>query len=77
MNYLTNIEILKNSFLIAMNIFDKIAFFLNEYENLGIDDSQVAFWGSNSIFTVKKSLIIENDWQIDLMALVGIKKRIR
>jgi len=76
LNYLTNSEILKNSFLVAMNIFDKIAFFLNEYENLGIEDSKVAFWGSNSIFTVKKSLIIENDWQIDLMALAGIKREL-
>ena len=76
LNYLTNSEILKNSFLIAMNIFDKIAFFLNEYENLDVDDSKVAFWGSNSIFTVKKSLIIDNNWQIDLMALVGIKREL-
>jgi hypothetical protein len=76
MNYLTNIEILKTSFLMAMNIFDKIAFFLNEYENLEIDDSKVAFWGSNSIFTVKKSLITDNNWQIDLMALVGIKREL-
>lgn len=75
-NYLTNVEILKNSFLIAMNIFDKIAFFLNEYENLDIDDSKVKFWGSNSIFTVKKSLIIDNTWQIDLMALEGIKREL-
>lgn len=76
LNYLTNSEILKNSFLIAMNIFDKIAFFLNEYENLDIDDSKVAFWGNNSIFTVKKSLIIDNNWQIDLMALAGIKREL-
>jgi len=76
LNYFTNIEILKNSFLIIMHIFDKIAFFLNEYENLKIEDNKVAFWGSNSIFTIKRSLIIDNNWQIDLMALEGIKREL-
>jgi tetratricopeptide (TPR) repeat protein len=76
MNYLANVEMLKNSFLISMSIFDKIAFFLNEYENLDIEDGKVAFWGSNSIFTVKKSLINDNNWQIDLMALAGIKNEL-
>lgn len=72
LNYLTNVESLKNSFLTAMNIYDKIAFFLNDYEDLGLDDDDISFW-TNSIFN-RTNVLKKNKWQIDLVALDSIRK---
>jgi hypothetical protein len=73
LNYLFNVELLKNAFLTAMNIYDKIAFFLNDYEKLGLLDESISFWGSNSIFN-KTDISEKNKWQIDLVALDSIRK---
>ncbi len=74
LNYLTNVESLKNSFLTAMNIYDKIAFFLNDYEDLGLDDDDISFW-TNSIFD-RTNVLEKNKWQIDLVALDSIRKNL-
>ena len=73
LNYLFNVELLKNAFLIAMNIYDKVAFFLNDYEELGLPDASISFWGSNSIFN-KTNILGKNKWQTDLVALDSIRK---
>ena len=73
LNYLSNVELLKNAFLTAMNVYDKAAFFLNDYENLGLSDKAISFWGSNSIFN-KTDILEKNEWQTDLVALDSIRK---
>jgi tetratricopeptide (TPR) repeat protein len=73
LNYLFNVELLKNAFLTAMNIYDKIAFFLNDYEELELSDKLISFWGSNSIFN-KTDILEKNEWQTDLVALDSIRK---
>jgi tetratricopeptide (TPR) repeat protein len=73
LNYLSNVELLKNAFLTAMNIYDKIAFFLNDYEELGLSDDSVSFWKSNSIFN-KTDILEKNQWQSDLVALNSVRK---
>lgn len=72
LNYLQNVEILKNAYLTAINIYDKVAFFLNDYEELGLDDSKVSFWGSNSIFK-KTDILAKNNWDENLVALYSIE----
>lgn len=74
LNYLLNVELLKNSFLTAMNIYDKVAFFLNEYMELGFDDEDISFLASNSIFNKYKDILEKNDWSIDLVALDSIRQ---
>jgi len=75
LTYLFNVELLKNAFLIAMNIYDKVAFFLNDYEELGLSDELVSFWGNRSIFKSNGKYILEkNEWQTDLVALDSIRK---
>jgi len=73
LNYLFNVELLKNAFLTAMDIYDKVAFFLNDYEELRLSDESISFWGSNSIFT-KTDILEKNEWQTDLVALDSIRK---
>ena len=73
LNYLFNVELLKDAFLTAINIYDKAAFFLNDYEELGISDESISFWGSNSIFN-KTNILKKNGWQTDLVALDSIRK---
>jgi len=73
LNYLFNVELLKDAFLTAINIYDKAAFFLNDYEKLGISDESISFWGSNSIFN-KTNILKKNGWQTDLVALDSIRK---
>ena len=73
LNYLFNVELLKNAFVIAMNIYDKVAFFLKDYEELEISDESISFWGSNSIFN-KTDILEKNKWQTDLVALDSIRK---
>ena len=73
LNYLSNVELLKNAFLTAMNIYDKVAFFLNDYEELELSDESISFWGSNSIFN-KTDILEKNEWQTDLVALDSIRK---
>ena len=75
LNYLFNVELLKNAFLTAMNTYDKVAFFLNDYEELGLSDELISFWGTKSIFTSNgKYILDENNWQTDLVALDSIRK---
>ena len=73
LNYLLNVELLKNAFLTAINIYDKAAFFLNDYEELGLPDKSISFWCGNSIFN-KTEILKNNDWQTDLVALDSIRK---
>ena len=73
LNYLFNVELLKNAFLTAMDIYDKVAFFLNDYEELKLSDESISFWGSNSIFN-QTDILEKNEWQIDLVALDSIRK---
>ena len=73
LNYLFNVELLKNAFLTAINIYDKAAFFLNDYEDLGLSDKSISFWCGNSIFN-KTEILKNNDWQTDLVALDSIRK---
>lgn len=73
LNYLSNVELLKSAFLTAMNIYDKVAFFLNYYEELELSDESISFWGSNSIFN-KTDILEKNEWQTDLVALDSIRK---
>lgn len=68
LNYLPNVEMLKTAFLLALNIYDKVAMFLNHYEDLGLDDAKVSFWASNSIFS-KTKILEKNNWDINLVAL--------
>ena len=75
LNYLFNVELLKNAFLTAMNTYDKVAFFLNDYEELGLSDELVSFWGNRSILKNNRKYILKkNDWQTDLVALDSIRK---
>ncbi len=73
LNYLFNVELLKNAFLTAMNTYDKVAFFLNDYEELGVPDKSISFWCSNSIFN-KTEILKNNECQMDLVALDSIRK---
>lgn len=81
LNYIVNVELLKEAFIKTIGICDKIAFFLKDYEELvrsdgkDLDDSEISFWSGNSIFN--KTDIIENeknDYQIDLVAMDSIRK---
>ena len=77
LNYYLNVEILKSAFLIAFNIYDKVAFLLNDYEELGLEDGNVSFWDGKSIFTINgMNLLKKNKWNINLVALYTIKKEI-
>ena len=77
LNYYLNVEILKSAFLVAFNIYDKVSYLLNDYEELGIKDENVSFWGGKSIFTIEdKILLKKNDWNKNLIALYSIKKEI-
>jgi len=76
LNYYLNVEMLKSAFLIAFNIYDKVAFLLNFYEELGIEDKYVSFWDSNSIFTKNGDLLKNKDYNKNLVALYSIKKEI-
>jgi hypothetical protein len=70
------VEIFKSAFLTAFNIYDKVAFFLNYYEELGIEDKDVSFWDGNSIFTIKGDLLKKEEYSKNLVALYTIKKEI-
>lgn len=70
LNYHFNVELLKNAFLTAINIYDKVAFFLNDYEKLGLPDKKISFWCSSNIPAILK----KNDWQSDIVALDSIRK---
>lgn len=73
LNYLFNVELLQQSFVSIMNVFDKIAFLLNDYEELKLPDSKVNFWGSDSIFT-QTDLLEKNSWNCHLVAMDSIRK---
>jgi len=79
LNYIHNVELLKESFTIIVGICDKIAFFLKDYERLTrkdgkeIDDKSVSFWSPNSIFTVT-DILDKNKYQADLVAMDTIRK---
>jgi tetratricopeptide (TPR) repeat protein len=79
LNYIHNVELLKESFTKMVGICDKIAFFLKEYERLTrkdgkeIDDKSVSFWSPNSIFTMT-DLLEKNNYQSDLVAMDTIRK---
>jgi tetratricopeptide (TPR) repeat protein len=73
LNYIQNVETLKYAFLIMMGIYDKIAFFLNYYDELGLSDDSINFWGSNSIFNQRP--IVENDnWNHNIVAMDSIRR---
>jgi tetratricopeptide (TPR) repeat protein len=76
LNYYSNVEILKSALSIAFNIYDKVAFLLNDYKRLGIKDKDVSFWGKDSIFTKKSDLLKDEEYNKNLVALFSIKKEI-
>lgn len=77
LNYYINVEILKNAFSIAFNIYDKVAFLLNDYEELGLKDENVSFWSGKSILTMNgMNLLTKNNWNVNLVALCSIKNEI-
>lgn len=76
LSYYLDVEMLKSAFLIAFNIFDKVAFLLNIYEDLGLDDEKVSFWNGSSIFTIKGNLLEKEGYNKNLVALFSIKKEI-
>ena len=73
LSYISNVELLKTAFLLTMNLYDKVAFFLKEYENLELKDEKVNFWRGNSIFN-QTNIREKNNWQIDLVALDSIRR---
>jgi hypothetical protein len=79
LNYIHNVELLKESFTKMMSICDKIAFLLKEYERLTrkdgkeIDEKYISFWSPNSIFTVT-DILEKNNYQSDLVAMDTIRK---
>ena len=77
LNYYVNVEMLKNAFSIAFNIYDKVAFLLNDYEELGLKDENVSFWSGKSIFTIDGMILLKkNYWNVNLVALCSIKNEI-
>lgn len=77
LNYYLNVEILKSAFLVAFNIYDKVAYLLNDYEELGLKDENVSFWSGKSIFTIKEKILLKkNNWNTNLVALYSIKNEI-
>jgi tetratricopeptide (TPR) repeat protein len=79
LNYILSVEILKEAFIKIMNIFDKIAFFLADYEELirndgkVLDDKNISFWNPNSIFT-QTNILKKNNYQKDLVAIDSIRR---
>lgn len=73
LTYIHNIELLKDAFLIVMGIFDKIAFFLNDYEELNMSDSSIFFWGSDSIFN-HKPIVKSNGYEQNIVAIDSIRR---
>lgn len=77
LNYYINVEMLKSAFSIAFNIYDKVAFLLNDYEELGLKDGNVSFWSGKSVFTINgMNLLKKNNWNVNLVALYSIKNEI-
>jgi|GEM_PF-1503535 tetratricopeptide (TPR) repeat protein len=72
LNYLFNVELLKQSFVSIMNMYDKIALFLNDYDELGLEDSKVNFWG-DTIFT-QTDIMEKNSWNCHLVAMDSIRR---
>jgi tetratricopeptide (TPR) repeat protein len=72
LNYLFNVELLKNSFVSIMDIYDKIALLLNYYEELGLPESSINFWG-DTIFT-QTNLLEKNCWNRHLVAMDSIRR---
>jgi len=72
LNYLFNVELLKQSFVLIMNMYDKIALLLNDYDELGLEDSKVNFWG-DTIFT-QTDIMEKNSWNCHLVAMDSIRR---
>jgi len=78
LNYIHNVELLKECFIKIMNIFDKIAFFLKDYDMLTrkdgmeIREENISFWSPNSIFSIS-DILEKNNYQIDLVAMNSIR----
>lgn len=78
LNYIHNVELLKESFIKIVNTYDKIAFFLKDYEKLirndgkEIDESGISFFSPNSIFDNSK-ILENNNYQTDLIAMNSIR----
>jgi tetratricopeptide (TPR) repeat protein len=73
LNYIQNVETLKYTFRITMEIYSKIAFFLNYYDELGLSDDSVHFWGSNSIFN-QRPIVKNNNWNRNTVAMDSIRR---
>ena len=71
LNYLQNVETLKYAFLITMGVYDKVAFFLNYYDGLGLPEDSVCFLGSNSIFNQSSIVERANGMHIVAMEVSG------
>jgi len=73
LNYLQNVETLKYAFLITMGVYDKVAFFLNYYDGLGLPEDSVCFLGSNSIFN-QSSIVEKSKWNRNIVAMDSIRR---
>lgn len=73
LTYIHNVELLKSAFLIVMGIFDKIAFFLNDYEDLKMTDDSIHFWSSDSIFN-HKHIVEQNNFEPNLVAIDSVQR---
>lgn len=76
LNYYLNVEILKDAFLIAFNVYDKVAFLINDYEELSLKDQDVSFWNDKSILTIKGNLMEKEEYNKNIVGLFSIKKEI-
>jgi hypothetical protein len=83
MNYSAYLECAKLSLIKSFSAFDKIATFLNEYENLGIPDRQVRYWrhpnpGARTVFERDDSrLMRDNPGNMPLRALESLSVELR
>jgi len=57
-----------------MGVYDKVAFFLNDYEQLGQPEKDVNFWGDRSTLRyTDKKIIKNNNWDPNLVAMESIR----
>jgi hypothetical protein len=82
-NYSVYLEFAKLSLIKSFSVFDKIATFLNEYEQLGIPDRQVRYWRhpksrAKTVFEFENSrLLSENPRSQPLTALHSVSIELR
>jgi tetratricopeptide (TPR) repeat protein len=79
LNYIVNVELLKETLIKTINICDKIAFFLVNYINLiridgkEFEDSQISFWKGDSIFN-QTDIIKKSGYNPDIIGINSIRQ---